>query len=451
MTLSLFSLYPLLLQTDVTVTRIDGELFPADTRALPTSAGLKVTLSASRVSCSVVLTGASRHVVLQFGSTPSKENSSSFRHAMIIFVGGRDPVVSQAPSSTAVVFKPGVHRIGDDGVFQLPAGVDTIVLQRGAVVQGRINITRGVGPVSVLGHGLFDGSVFKYHGSAPADNMRSIEPQFDRPLLWDGVTIINPKGHAAFAPPGSRFRNFRMLGWLYNEDGIWIGTNCTLSDSFIRTNDDSIRIYGGELDDYHNTPGPVRGTPSVDAHVENVVVSQLFNGAVVQLGWESAGAINSSVTGLDVVGAEWYWPEPDTANTSTDRPNNAVVSLRPPVYDLTYPEHHRNITIANVRIDCGLGRVIGIGLLGTTRPCSSVEGVSMRNITVRHPLRWLRTNASAPAPKGGNFVGAAGGDTVSSVHFHGVTVAGQLIERSDDLAWNLETVGSGVSDVTYAR
>lgn len=74
----------------------------------------------------------------------------------------------------------------------------------------------------------------------------------------------------------------------------------------------------------------------------------------------------------------------------------------------------------------------------------------MRNATVRHPLQWLKTNVGAAAPKGGNFVGATGGDTVSGVHFHGVTVAGQPIERSDTLVWNLALVGTGVTGVTYA-
>ena len=31
------------------------------------------------------------------------------------------------------------------------------------------------------------------------------------------------QAHAAVAPPNSSFRCFRMLGWLYNEDGLWLG------------------------------------------------------------------------------------------------------------------------------------------------------------------------------------------------------------------------------------
>ena len=51
-------------------------------------------------------------------------------------------------------------------VRQLPARADTIVLRRGAWVEGRINVTRGAaGGVAVLGHGEMEGGRrFTYHG-----------------------------------------------------------------------------------------------------------------------------------------------------------------------------------------------------------------------------------------------------------------------------------------------
>ncbi len=143
------------------------------------------------------------------------------------------------------------------------------------------------------------------------------------PLLSDAV---DPKGHALFVPPHSAVNNLKVLGWLYNEDGVWLGTNSTLSQSFIRTNDDSIRLYAGELDGFSNLPAPVRGTRAWGITVQDTVVSQLFNGGVIQIGWEDAGIVDSIVRGLDVIRAEWYKTggEPSGAN-------NAVLSLRGPV------------------------------------------------------------------------------------------------------------------------
>ena len=140
---------------------------------------------------------------------------------------------------------------------------------------------------------------------------------------------VDPKGHALFVPPHSAINNLKVLGWLYNEDGVWLGTNTTLSESFIRTNDDSIRMYAGELDGFSNLPAPVRGARAWGITVENTVVSQLFNGGVIQIGWEDAGIVDSIVRGLDVIRAEWYKTggEPSGAN-------NAVLSLRGPVRPL---------------------------------------------------------------------------------------------------------------------
>lgn len=137
---------------------------------------------------------------------------------------------------------------------------------------------------------------------------------------------VDPKGHALFVPPHSIVHNLKVLGWLYNEDGVWLSTNSTLSQSFIRTNDDSIRLYAGELDAYSNQPAPVRGKPAWGVVVKQTVVSQLFNGGVIQIGWEDAGIVDSIVTGLDVVRAEWYHTNGDPSGA-----NNAVLSLRGPV------------------------------------------------------------------------------------------------------------------------
>ena len=440
------------------------------------------------------------------------------------------------------MFGPGVHRIGGDGILQLPPGTDRVIIQRGAWVEGRINITRplqnasdavqptpapihprayttegregpkdrgGSGasgasggasgtrsethargaskigrPVHVQGHGIMEGSRFTYHGSSAADNLRFVEAQYDRPLMWDGVTLVNPKGHALFAPPNSVLHNYRMLGWLFNEDGLWLGPNCTLRSAYIRTNDDAIRFYAGALDDFHNIPGPQHAGPSANVRVEDVVVSQSFNGAVLQFGWENVGIINASVHGLDVTGAEWYahtvsdsaTPRYSSSNggggtsgrnkrspsfnnslrrmngtaTGVGRANDAVINIRPPVYDLVMAEHHRNITITGVRIDTPLGCVLGLALLNSTAKPSSTHGITIRDMRLRYPLQWLKTNSTAPAPDGMNFVTATGNDVIDDVHLENVCVGGRAVTGDAAGGWNLVVSGAGAANVSYS-
>ena len=117
---------------------------------------------------------------------------------------------------------------------------------------------------------------------------------------------MDSKGHNLILPPHSSARGVRIIGWLYNEDGVWVTANSTVRDSFVRTNDDSVRLYGGAVDAYTKHPMPPRTARGVNITIERVQVHQLFNGAVVQLGWEDTGIVNSTVRALDVLAAEWY-------------------------------------------------------------------------------------------------------------------------------------------------
>jgi hypothetical protein len=186
-----------------------------------------------------------------------------------------------------------------------------------------------------MGHGVMSGERYTWHGGELEDSLRFIEMQYDTPFIMEGgLTLLRPQGHALFVPPNSSVEGVKVLGWLYNEDGLWVGSNTTVRDCFVRTNDDSIRFYAGALDGFKNLPPPPRLTPSHDILVERLTVHQSFNGAVVQIGWENSGIVNSLVRGVDVIGAEWYWVEqaygPPTAPNQTAKGNDAILSLQGP-------------------------------------------------------------------------------------------------------------------------
>ena len=495
--------------TRIRVSRRDGLRFPQRTRVLPLSLAIRADVSADGSTVTLLARGSRLHMLLQHGPAPSCDAASSFSHSMLIWVGGLDPSPPTLDNaSTLLRFGPGEHYVADGGVLQLPAAVDTILLERGAWVMGRINVTRGRRTaVKVVGHGIFEGSRFTYHGGSAADSMRFVEPQLDRPLLWDGPSVIHPmvsdaatarssmickhahhradakntlaippdlpsshlltpQGHAAVAPPNSSFRCFRMLGWLFNEDGLWLGPNSSVSHSFIRTNDDSIRMYAGEVDHWLNTPAPRRGERAKGASVREVVIAQMFNGAAIQLGWESAGVEGVVVDGLDLVSSEWY----DLPGNATRAPSNALLSLVSPQYDTALAEHHRNITLRNVRVDSPVGSIVRLGLYSTRSP-SSLRGLWLCNVTVRHPLSWLNggdrvldqgrskmentrqaepeERGAAAARPGDNFVYVASPSAVSDVRFAGVSVAG--VHVRSHLQWGMSALGeaAGATAIRY--
>jgi hypothetical protein len=107
--------------------------------------------------------------------------------------------------------------------------------------------------------------------------------------------------------------------------------------------------------------------------------------------------VDSVVRSLDVIRAEWYktMGEPSGAN-------NAVLSLTSPNYDVSMAEHHRNLTIEDVRIDGTVGRILGLGLFGAPAAQSAVVGVTLRDVSARRPLQWWPIGSKAVA--GDNFL-----------------------------------------------
>ena len=174
---------------------------------------------------------------------------------------------------------------------------------------------------------------------------------------------------------------------------------------------------------------------------------QLFNGAVIQIGWESFGVKGAVLQGIDVIGAEWYWA-PGRNATAGDNGNNAVISLQGPQYDLSMVQHHNNITVSDVRVDANsVGRLVAVGLHGAAPiGCSSVTGLFLSNFSVAHPLQWFKTNLSNHADPGENLLCAQGCDSVNEVVVDNLTIAGSVVGTSD--AWNLDLIGN-ITGVSY--
>ena len=451
--------------THVAVTLARCALSPHTVRILPSRAGIvpQVDQHSGTVRFDV-RGGKPQHLALEWGersgtSAGDSGACSSFAQALYIFAGGLDPAVPtsvELRTGGAIMFGPGLHHLGmlvphcdEAGVLQLPPTVSTVHVARGAWVEGRINITtHGVDgaqrtlPLRVVGHGIFSGARYKWHGGTAADSLRMIELAWAVPLHLEGPTLSDSKGHTLIMPPGSTASELRIIGWLFNEDGIWLTSNSTLTDSFVRTNDDSIRLYAGAVDHFDKTPLPPKdGRPASGITVDSVVVHQLFNGAVLQVGWEDYGTSGAVLRRVDVIGAEWFWAKGKNS-TAGDNGNNAVLSLQGPQYDVSMVEHHSNLTLEDVRLDAQqVGRVLAIELHGAAPVgCSSVSNLTLRNISMPHALQWYATDVNALPSPGENLLCAQGCDRVAGVWIDGLTTGGKRVLLDAD--WKLERVGN---------
>ena len=433
---------------------------------------LTVDVARSAIRFTLTATSRAQHVALSWGARRAAEAGrraarSSYAHAFYLFLGARDPAPPSAAAlanGSAVLFTAGRHFLNTtssdacsaDGVLQLPPTVAVVHLARGAWLEGRFNVTAGgeetlrTVPLNVVGHGVMSGARYAWHGGGVADALRMVEPAWGVPLHIEGMTIVDSRGHALILPPRSHAVDVRIIGWLFNEDGVWITSHSTLRDAFVRTNDDAVRVYAGAVDhwDPHKPPPPRDGRPATHVLVDGLVAHQLFNGAVLQLGWEDAGTAHCVARDVVVLAAEWY----DRGAATGD--NNAVLSLQSPQYDLAMVETHRNFTLERVVVERPVGRFVTIALRGAAprgAGCSTFNGLAVRSAVLSEPMAWFATNLSAPTSSPGGSSGsrlvALGCDVIENVRFADITLAGVRVDG--DAVWGLVRDGN-VSSVSYA-
>jgi hypothetical protein len=231
--------------------------------------------------------------------------------------------------------------------LRVPANIKTIYLAPGAWLQGKLHfLESGQGlEKRVYGPGVLDVSRFEYdlrfcksadgypdqgYGSISLDAV----PPGGTPDTYtiDGIVITDQNLYATDLLPNSMINNAKVLGWNGNNDGFELGTNTTVSNVFIRSGDDSLKIW----------------RPSVT--VTNATVWQDYNGGVINTGFYKDSAGNGDlVDGLYVIKTDWALPQ--TASfmwTGLANQNNGViVSLMEPgtQYGTVQPPVFRNIFV----------------------------------------------------------------------------------------------------------
>jgi hypothetical protein len=250
----------------------------------------------------------------------------------------------------------GTVAIGGTGsqVFLVPANIGNVFLGQGAWVQGKLRFTQtGKGQVrKIYGPGVLDASRFNYSmrlcsdpgdpsglGGYPSLSWTTLpasngsKPPADQ-FSIDGVVISDGNFYAVDNLRNGMVNNLKIIGWNGNNDGLGLGSTTRLSNVFVRTGDDSLKLFG----DY--------------VTITNATVWQNWNGGSVNLGWGAYSTANDSlIDGLYIVKTDWQ------ANLSygalnwslnNNGTNNAVIaSLMTPGTDFggLLPPLFRNIYV----------------------------------------------------------------------------------------------------------
>jgi uncharacterized protein (TIGR03437 family) len=245
----------------------------------------------------------------------------------------------------AVPPRPGTAPVPSGAVaFNVPANIANIFLGPGAWLQGKLHFLQtGLGKQrKVYGTGVLDVSRFEYDlrfcdATTPYPDQSygaiSLDPN-PKPdkFVLDGIVIADQNLYATDLLSNSTVNNVKDLGWNGNNDGFELGVNTVVSNVFIRSGDDSLKVWRSSV------------------KVSNATVWQDYNGGVVNLGWyKDSPGDGGLIDGLYVIKTDWQTPTAPSWNWTglNDQNNGVFVSLMVPgtSFGFTQPSLFRNIFI----------------------------------------------------------------------------------------------------------
>jgi len=195
-------------------------------------------------------------------------------------------------------------------------------------------------------------------------------------FVVDGMIITDNDYYATDWFMNSTLNNMKIIGWNGNNDGIQFGSTVQASNVFVRTGDDSLKMWGSYIT------------------VTNATVWQNWNGGVINLGWsDNSPGDDCVIDGVYVVKTDWHAAPapPSWSSTVLNAQNDAIVaSLMIPGtnYGALIPSVFRNIyvedppqTLFSLKIlpfDCSLNGATTCPVLNPAEP--SVLNLNIENV-----------------------------------------------------------------------
>jgi lysophospholipase L1-like esterase len=235
-------------------------------------------------------------------------------------------------------------------VFTVPSNITTVFLEPGSWIRGKMRFEEtGKGAVRRLyGSGVLDASRFDYRlRQCRKSTDPSLRPEGYEALSFvedggvpdqfhiDGIVIADYNFFSTSSLRNTFINDMKIIGWNGNNDGFEFGLGTRASNVFVRTGDDSLKMWDSSVT------------------ITNATVWQNFNGGVVNLGW-GAGSLgeDSLIDGLYVVKTDWQLPEETSwiynpKNPLNGQNNGIIASMMIPgtEFGKMHPSVYRNIYV----------------------------------------------------------------------------------------------------------
>jgi uncharacterized protein (TIGR03437 family) len=236
--------------------------------------------------------------------------------------------------------------------FVVPANINNIFFGPGAWLQGKLRFTQsGLGNTrKIYGPGVLDVSRFNY-ANRHCDTTTAFADDGYQSISWiplpnkingvatiadgfivDGLIVSDSDFYATDWFNNTTINNMKIIGWNGNNDGIQMGMTVRVSNVFIHTGDDSLKMWGSYIT------------------VTNATIWQGWNGGVINLGWsDNSPGDDCVIDGVYVVQTDWSLSNtPSWTSTTLNFDNSAIIaSLMVPGtnYGALIPSVFRNIYV----------------------------------------------------------------------------------------------------------
>ena len=271
---------------DVTVhvTKLGGT--PTGCLVRPYSAAIQTQFDAATQTCSFTL-----HQPGNLSVEFQPDIHNPVLHPMLVFANPPEADVPDPADPTVVYFGPGVHH---PGLNQPIRSNQTIYLAGGAWVEGAFVADGPVENVTIRGRGIISGLFFdtgqQTSNTQLGIGLIDIPNQSSKNVLIEGITLVDaPRFNIRALSQDTTIHGVKEIAWWFNTDGLVGGNKSIIEDSFVKVNDDSIKLHWG------------------DTIVRRNVLWQLENGGTFNLGWNIEENVHDfHVYDNDVIHAEHY-------------------------------------------------------------------------------------------------------------------------------------------------
>ncbi len=295
-------------------------------------------------------------------------------------------------------FSPGIHSLGTE--VQTVSSGETLYFAPGSLVYGCFK-GDDAADVRLLGRGILAGTIYPPNppNTYTAPHLFELAGSSDQTLV-DGITFLDSP-HYNLLLRGNRctVRNVKMIGWWYGTDGVGVGADSLVENSFFKVNDDTFKLYRDNM--------VVRGC----------TVWQMENGMPFQLSWNlNQDASHVRVSDCDVIRVEHYKEANNRAVFGSIHGGSGNLS---------------DYIFENIRIEGPIFRLVKLTALLTSWSRSPVAGtishLTFRDIYVEGPV--LQSNLIQSLEATGRF---------EDITFQNLVVEGQLITESANASFKID-------------